>query len=397
MRNGTSRRSWLAAPRARALLLGAVVVALAGLPGPTAAAMPPDVDRDGLSNAFELGRSLTSPRLRDTDGDGTRDGAEDPDDDGLTNAAEQAAGSNPRVADTDGDGIGDATDPDPTHVPAPVLPGAEGCTVFPLTNVWNTRIDSRPVRSDSSTLVTTIGRTLKFHMDFGSYEGYGIPYQIVDSSTPRRAVTFDYDDESDPGPYPIPDAPLIEDGSDGHMLLVDADACRLYELYAAYQSGGAWYAGSGAQWDLASNALRPAGWTSADAAGLPIVPGLVRYDEVHAGAILHALRFTAPQTRRAYVYPARHWASSSTSSSLPPMGLRVRLKKTANLVGLSHDARVIAVALQRYGMILADNGSPWYVSGMSDPAFDDDVLHELTRFTGADVEAVDTTGLVNGP
>ena len=387
----------MAASRARALLLGAMVAALAGVPGPTAAATPPDIDRDGLSNTFEIGRSLTNPRLRDTDGDGTRDGVEDPDNDGLRNAAEQAAGSNPRLADTDGDGLGDATDPDPTHVPAPVLPGAEGCTVFPLTNVWNTRIDTRPVRSDSATLITSIGSTLKFHMDFGSYGGYGIPYQVVDSSTPRRAVTFDYDDESDPGLYPIPDAPLIEDGSDGHLLMVDADACRLYELYAAHLSGGAWYAGSGAQWDLASNALRPAGWTSADAAGLPIVPGLVRYDEVHAGAIRHALRFTVPQTRRAYVYPARHWASSSTSSSLPPMGLRVRLKKTANLTGLSDEARVIAVALQRYGMILADNGSPWYVSGMSDPRFDDVALHELTRFTGADVEVVDTSGLVNGP
>ena len=162
-------------------------------------------------------------------------------------------------------------------------------------------------------------------------------------------------------------------------------------------AGGAWQAGSGAQWDLDSNALRPAGWTSADAAGLPILPGLVRYDEVANGAILHALRFTAPQTRRSYVYPARHFASSSTSAALPPMGLRVRLKADADLAGLSPQARVIAVALQRYGMILADNGSPWYVSGMSDPRFDDDVLHELDRFTGADLEVVDTTGLVNGP
>ncbi len=162
-------------------------------------------------------------------------------------------------------------------------------------------------------------------------------------------------------------------------------------------AGGAWQAGSGAQWDLDSNALRPAGWTSADAAGLPILPGLVRYDEVATGAILHALRFTAPQTRRSYVYPARHFASSSTSAALPPMGLRVRLKADADLAGLSPQARVIAVALQRYGMILADNGSPWYVSGMSDPRFDDDVLHELDRFTGTDLEVVDTTGLVNGP
>jgi hypothetical protein len=234
-------------------------------------------------------------------------------------------------------------------------------------------------------------------MDFGSYEGYGIPYQVVDSGTPRRAVTFDYTLESDPGPYPIPDVPLVEGSSDRHMLLLDKDACRLYELYDAQLVDGAWQAGSGAQWDLDSNALRPLDWTSADAAGLPILPGLVRYDELAAGRILHALRFTAPVTRKAYLYPARHFASSSTSTSLPPMGLRVRLKATANLAGLSPQAKVIAVALQRYGMILADNGSPWYVSGMSDPRFDDDVFHELDRFTGADLEAVNTTGFVNGP
>ena len=396
MRIGGSRRRTGGAALVRALLLGVAALGLLGLPGPAGAASL-DIDRDGLRNTFETASSLTSPRLADTDRDGTPDGAEDPDGDGMPNGAEQAAGTNPRKADTDGDGTGDASDPDPTHAPAPVLPGAEGCTVFPTSNVWNTPIDTRPVRSDSATLIGSIGKTRTFHMDFGSYAGYGIPYQVVDSSTPRRAVTFDYDDESDAGPYPIPDSPLVEGGSDRHILMVDADACRLYELWNARTSGGAWLAGSGAQWDLASNALRPSGWTSADAAGLPIVPGLVRYDEVLAGRILHALRFTAPETRRAYLYPARHFASSSTSASLPPMGLRVRLKATANLAGLSHDARVIAVALQRYGMILADNGSPWYVSGMSDPRFDDDVLHELDRFSGADLEAVDTTGLVNGP
>jgi hypothetical protein len=264
--------------------------------------------------------------------------------------------------------------------------------------VWNARVDHLPVRGDSATLLASIGATRTFHMDFGSYAGYGIPYQVVDGSTPRRPVAFDYADESDPGPYPIPDVPLVEGGSDRHLLAVDREGCRLYELFAVRQgSDGAWRAGSGAQWDLGSNALRPAGWTSADAAGLPILPGLVRYDEVDAGAIHHALRFTAPQTRRAYVYPARHFASSSTSASLPPMGLRVRLRAEADLAGLSPHARTIALALQRYGMILADNGSPWYVSGMSDPRFDDDVLHELDRFRGSDLEAVETGGLVNGP
>ena len=170
----------------------------------------------------------------------------------------------------------------------------------------------------------------------------------------------------------------------------------VHAFFAAEKPDGRWRAGSGAVWDLDSNHLRPAGWTSADAAGLPILPGLVRYDEVAAGAILHALRFTAPVTRKAYIYPARHHATDSTSASVPPMALRVRLRASANLSGLSPHAKTIAVALQRYGMILADNGSPWYVSGMSDPRFDDDVLHELDRFTGADLEAVDTTGFVNG-
>jgi hypothetical protein len=178
--------------------------------------------------------------------------------------------------------------------------------------------------------------------------------------------------------------------------MVDKDACRLYELFAASKSGSQWYAGSGATWDLRSNALRPAGWTSADAAGLPILPGLVRYDEVAAGVIRHALRFTTNRTRKAYIYPARHHASDSTSTSLPPMGLRVRLRASYDTSDLSPHARTIAEALKRYGMILADNGSPWYISGASDPRFDDDVLHELDVITGRDLEVVDTTGLVNG-
>jgi hypothetical protein len=265
--------------------------------------------------------------------------------------------------------------------------------------VWNRRIDDRSVAGDSSVMIGTIGLDRGLHMDFGSYAGYGIPYQVVTSSTPRSSVTFEYDDESDQVGYPIPANPLIEGGpgasGDRHILMVDRDACRLYELFAASRSGGRWYAGSGATWDLRSNALRPLGWTSADAAGLPILPGLVRYDEVAAGAIRHALRFTTDETRRAYVYPARHFASDSNSTSLPPMGLRVRLKASYDVSRLSQHARVIAVALKQYGMILADNGSPWYISGMSDPRFDDDVLHELDDITGRDLEVVDTTGMVN--
>jgi hypothetical protein len=284
--------------------------------------------------------------------------------------------------------------------PGPILPGAPNCSLFPITNVWNRRIDDRAVASNSATMIAAIGLDRGLHMDFGSYAGYGIPYQVVSAATAHSTVVFDYDDESDHVGYPIPSNPLIEGGAgatgDRHILMVDRDGCRLYELFAARMSSGQWRAGSGATWDLRSNALRPAGWTSADAAGLPILPGLVRHDEVVAGAINHALRFTTNRTRDAYVYPARHYAGESTSTSLPPMGLRVRLKASVDLSSYSSQARVIAEALKRYGMILADNGSPWYISGMSDPAFDDDVLHELDDITGRDLEVVDTTGFVNG-
>ncbi|MFL5686448.1 MAG: hypothetical protein ACJ77D_10385 [Chloroflexota bacterium] len=284
--------------------------------------------------------------------------------------------------------------------PGPTLPGASGCTVFPGTNVWNRRIDERPVAPNSATMIAAIGLDTGLHMDFGSYDGYGIPYQLVTSGTARSAVAFDYPDESDQVGYPIPANPLIEGGAgatgDRHILMVDKDACRLYELFNARPQGNGWRAGSGATWDLRSNALRPDGWTSADAAGLPILPGLVRYDEVAAGAIRHAVRFTTPDTRSAHIYPARHDASDSSSLSLPSMGLRVRLKASVDLSGYSPQARTIAEALKRYGMILADNGSPWYISGMSDARFDDDVLHELDDITGRDLEVVDTTGFVSG-
>jgi hypothetical protein len=183
------------------------------------------------------------------------------------------------------------------------------------------------------------------------------------------------------------------DGGDRHALIVDRDTCTLYELYALHRAGTHWAAGSGAIWPLRSNKLRPAGWTSADAAGLPILPGLARYDEVAAGAIDHALRFTAPRTRRAYIYPARHFASDSSDPSLPPMGLRVRLKASVNIAGFPPQARVVLEALKRYGMILADNGSPWYISGAPDPHWSNDDLHSLGRLTGADFEVVDTSKL----
>ncbi|HEY6570849.1 MAG TPA: hypothetical protein VIZ22_11180 [Candidatus Limnocylindrales bacterium] len=354
---------------------------------------------DALSNGVEQGVG-TNPGLKDTDGDGKPDGREDPDADGLMTIEEVVRGLDPKDADSDNDGTLDG-DETVAVVDAPVIQGAPDCTVFPADNVWNAKVDALDVASNSSTMISTIGSGRSFHMDFGSYAGYGIPYQVVDGSATKRNVVFDYDDESDAGPYPIPAFPLIEDGSDAHMLLVDRDDCKLYELFAARQSSsGTWHAGSGAIWDMDTNALRPDGWTSADAAGLPILPGLVRWDEVASGEITHALRFTAPQTRNQYIYPARHEAGSA-GASLPPMGMRVRLKDNASvnnmIAGLSDDARVIAIALQRYGMILADNGSAWYISGASDPRFDDDVMHELDVFEGSNLEVVDTSGLVNGP
>jgi hypothetical protein len=273
--------------------------------------------------------------------------------------------------------------------------------VFPASSAWNQRVDALPVAADSARLVQSIGLTAGMHADFGSglYEGrpIGIPFDVVSHATPRSRVSFDYADESDRVPYPIPKAVHIEGGrsSDGdrHALLLDRDACKLYELYALYPRGGGWHAGSGALWNLRSNALRPAGWTSADAAGLPIFPGLARYDEVARGVIDHALRFTAPRTRKAYVYPARHYASSSDDPSLPPMGLRVRLKADVDISGFPRQARVVLQALKTYGMILADNGSSWYVSGAPNPKWSNDDLHSLGRITGADFEVVDTSSL----
>jgi len=210
-------------------------------------------------------------------------------------------------------------------------------------------------------------------------------------------VRFADRSESDRVRYPIPPRPRLERGSDRHLLMLDRDACRLYELFdARRRPGGGWSAGSGAVFDLRSNRLRPAGWTSADAAGLPILPGLARHDEVAGGGIDHALRFTAPRTRRAYVFPARHFASDSSDPSLPPMGLRVRLRRSVSLAGFGHQARAVLVALRRYGMILADNGSPWYVTGAPSARWDDDDLHELGRISGRDLEVVDTRRLRNG-
>jgi hypothetical protein len=282
---------------------------------------------------------------------------------------------------------------------APGSPRLAGCPVFPGSNPWNRRVDRLPLAADSATIVASIGRNMPVHADFGSglWQGspIGIPYDVVRRTTPRVRVPFDYADESDRGPYPIPRGVHVEGGGDRHAILVDRDACRLYELYALRRSDGGWHAGSGAIWSLRSNRLRPAGWTSADAAGLPILPGLARYDEVARGAIRHALRFTAPRTRRAYVWPARHFASDSTDPRLPPMGLRLRLKASFDTRPFPRQARIVLVALKRYGMLLADNGSSWFVSGAPDRRWSNEQLHTLSRVHGSDFEVVDTRTLRN--
>ncbi len=245
-------------------------------------------------------------------------------------------------------------------------------------------------------MIAAIGVGASLHPDFSAAGGYGIPFNIVGTATPRSTVAFDYADESDAGPYPIPAKPKIEGGSDRHMLMIDTNACRLYELFAAAKVGSAWTAGSGAIWNLKSNALRPDGWTSADAAGLPIFAGLVRYSEVAAGAIRHAIRFTAASTCSGYVYPALHQAGSGSCATKPPMGLRVRLKASVDISGYGAQSQVILLALQQYGMLLADNGSPWYITGAPDSRWNDDELHGLGGIKGSDFEVVDTTGFVNG-
>jgi len=277
------------------------------------------------------------------------------------------------------------------------LPAAPSCPIFPANNPWNQRVDKLPVAANSAQLIASIGLDTALHPDFGSglYDGtsIGIPFDVVSKSTPRSRVSFDYSDESDHVAYPIPKNVHIEGGSDHHAILVDRSSCRLYELFALERTSTGWHAGSGATWDLRSNHLRPAGWTSADAAGLPIFPGLARYDEVARGVIDHALRFTAERTRSAYVYPARHDASSSDDPSLPPMGLRVRLKADVDISGFPRQARIVLQALKTYGMILADNGSSWYITGAPSPGWSNDALHTLGRITGSDFEVVDTSSL----
>jgi hypothetical protein len=297
----------------------------------------------------------------------------------------------------------------PVAAPAPAPPSApdggsaaraiEGtdCTLFPDDNAWAQRIDSAPVHPSSDRYIQYIlasGGNRFLHADFGENQSYGIPYVVVPSDQPGVPVSFDYASESDPGPYPLPANVPIEAGSDRHALVIRQGECRLYELFALERRASGWHAGSGAIFDLRSNSLRPDRWNSADAAGLPIFAGLVRYDEVRRGRIEHALRFTVSRTQRAFIHPATHFASSITSPDAPPMGLRLRLRADFDRSAYTGQARVVLDALREYGMFVADNGSNWYITGATDPGWDDEDLNQLKRVPGSAFEVVDTGPII---
>ncbi|MFI5910521.1 hypothetical protein [Dactylosporangium sp. NPDC051541] len=278
----------------------------------------------------------------------------------------------------------------------PASAAAGPCTIFPADNVWHADVSKLPVHRDSAAWVASIGAAAKAHPDFGS--GFGFPLTQVPAGQAKVKVTFQYADESDPGPYPIPKTARVESGGDKHVIVQDASVCRAYELYdATLQSDGSWKAGSGAAYDLRSNALRKSGWTSADAAGLPILPGLPRADEAAAGKVDHAIRFTAPKTRKTFIWPARHAAADATDTALPPMGARFRLKQSVDISKYPPQARAVAQALKTYGAILADNGSPWYFSGTDDARWSNTQLDALKALKGTDFEAVDSSLLMVDP
>jgi hypothetical protein len=282
------------------------------------------------------------------------------------------------------------------RIPSP-SPVVGGCPVFPADNAWNQDVSQAPLHANSAAIISSIQSSggTRLHPDFGENPDYGIPFVVVPEGQPLVPISYTaYGDESDPGPFPVPlDAP-VEGGAgsngDRHVLVLRAGTCDLFELYRAFRSDAGWRADSGARFDLRSNALRPLGWTSADAAGLPILPGLVRYEDVAAGAIRHAIRVTFSRTQRGYVLPATHFASSSSDASLPPMGMRLRLKSAFDTSQLTGQALVIAVAMQRYGLIVADNGSNWYFQGAPSGGWNDDDLNQLKAISGSNFEVVDT-------
>jgi hypothetical protein len=277
-----------------------------------------------------------------------------------------------------------------------------GCAVFPSNNPWNSDISGAPLHPNSAAFISNIlangGGFL--HADFGGGGAYGIPYITVGASQASTPINFTaYGSESDPGPYPVPLTAPIEGGTnatgDRHVLTVSTANCHLYEMYRAFPRTDHWDADSGAVFDLGSNALRPDYWTSADAAGLPIFPGLARYDEVAAGVIRHALRFTVNATQRGFIHPATHFASSSTDPNRPPMGLRLRLKASYDISAYHGQARVVLDALKRYGMIVADNGSNFFITGAADSRWDDNDLNQLKLVPGTAFEVVDTGPIIH--
>jgi hypothetical protein len=275
------------------------------------------------------------------------------------------------------------------------------CQVFPSDNALNQEIASAPVSPNSANYIASIGLTAHLHPDFGRNPTYGIPYAVVGSEQPKVPIKFtEFPEESDPGPYPVPaNAPLEGGGrgsGDRHVLVAQEGTCTLYELYHAHKHKRGWRAGSGAVFNLSSNALRPEGWTSADAAGLPIFPLLVRYPEVASAHINHALRVTVPSSQRGYIHPATHFASSSSDPNLPPMGLRLRLKAGYSLAGFHGEALVVLEALKRFGLIVADNGSPWFITGAPDPRWNDENLQALKQVPGSEFEAVQTGPVIKG-
>jgi hypothetical protein len=296
-------------------------------------------------------------------------------------------------------------------------PTIAGCPIFPADNIWNVPVDTLPVAANSATLLANMNPGAGLHPDFGAGlwlgGAIGIPFDVVPGSQPKVPIdfaTYGWPDESDAGPYPVPADPSIEGEpgnatGDRHVLLVESGSCTLYELYYTYPNGAngctvgtnGWCAASGAKWSLTSNALRPDGWTSADAAGLPILAGLARYEEVAAGAINHALRFTVAPTRQTWIWPARHEAGSTTSTSYPPMGLRVRLKAGFDISAFSAKNRVILTALKKYGMMLADNGGDWFISGAPNAGWNDSELSSLSQVHGSDFEVVDVSSLMVSP
>jgi hypothetical protein len=276
-------------------------------------------------------------------------------------------------------------------------PPSTSCTVFPADNVWNTDISTMPVNARSAQWLSSMAAaTTNLHPDFGA-PPYGFPYNIVDNTHATVSVAFQYASESDPGPYPVGADTSIESGSDHHALIINRDTCTLYELFGLSGSGSSWSAGSGAIFPLGSDALRPLGWTSADAAGLPIYPGLVRWDEVQAGSITHAIRFTAQQTDQSFLWPARHQAGTAANPSLPPMGARFRLKASYDISHFSAQTQVILRAMQHYGLILADNGSNWFFSGTQDASWPDSLLTELKSVPASQFDAVDESSLMVDP